>query len=118
MLFWSDIYILQIIIKQELEQLTKILQGNLILKFPIKIRDIHKTEKKKNCIDISVVGCKSKKKYQIYVSKNTSKRYVDLLLIGEESNRHYVRIKDLIPLCMFIDYIVEENILVIIQEKY
>ena len=46
MLFWSDIYILQIIIKQESEQLTKILQGNLILKFPIKIRNSHKIEKK------------------------------------------------------------------------
>ena len=43
---WLDIYILQIIIQQELEQLTKILQENLILKFPVKIRDIHKIEKK------------------------------------------------------------------------
>ena len=35
---WSDIYILQ--------QLTEILQGNLILKFPVKVRDIDKIENK------------------------------------------------------------------------
>ena len=43
---WSDIYFLKIIIQQELEQLTKILQENLILKFPVKARDIHKVKKK------------------------------------------------------------------------
>ena len=45
-------------------------------KFPVKIRDIHKIEKK-NCI--SVFGYEIKEKYPIYVSKNTFKRHVDLL---------------------------------------
>ena len=46
---WSNIYILQIIMQQELEKLTTILLENFDLKditFLIKIEDIHKTEKK------------------------------------------------------------------------
>ena len=38
------------------------------LKFPIKIRDIHKIEKK-NSIGISVFGYENKEKHPIYVSK-------------------------------------------------
>ena len=63
-----DIYILKIIFQSELEKSTKILQESLILKtkFPVKVRDIHKIEKK-NSISISVVGYEKKKKYPIYV---------------------------------------------------
>ena len=46
---WSDIDILQIINEHELGRLTKILQGELDfknIKFPVKIRYIHKIEKK------------------------------------------------------------------------
>ena len=46
-------------------------------KFPVKIRDLHKIEKKN-------FGCENKKKFSIYVLKNTFKRNVDLLLIEEE----------------------------------
>ena len=65
---WLDIYILKIIFQSELEKSTKILQESLILKtkFPVKVRDIHKIEKK-NSISISVVGYEKKKKYPIYV---------------------------------------------------
>ena len=64
------------------------------LKFPIKIRDIHKIEKK-NSIGISVFGYENKGKHPIYVSKNCcEEKHVDLLLIGEEGKRHYVLIKD------------------------
>ena len=52
----SDIYIVQIIIQNELETLIEILQQNVILKdikFLVKVRDIHKNEKK-NCTKISV----------------------------------------------------------------
>ena len=59
-------------------------------KFPVKIRDIHKIEKK-NCI--SVFGYEIKEKYPIYVSKNTFKRHVDLLQIREGKMRN-VLIKD------------------------
>ena len=54
------------------------------IKFPIKSRDIHKIEKKKNSIGISVIGYENKVKYPIYVSKKCCEdKRVDLLLIGE-----------------------------------
>ena len=49
------------------------------IRFPVKIRDIHKKKKKKKSIGISVFGYENKEKYPIYVSENTFKRYVDLL---------------------------------------
>ena len=39
------------------------------IKFPVKIRDIHKIEKKSS-IAISIFGYQNKENYQIYVSKN------------------------------------------------
>ena len=59
--------------------------------FPVKTRNIHKTEKKKSSISISVFGYENKEKYQ---SKNVVKKNVDLLLTGEESKRHYVLVKN------------------------
>ena len=59
------------------------------IKFIVKVRDILKTEKN-NSIGISVFGYESKEKYPIYVSNNTFKRCVDLLLIVEEGKRHCV----------------------------
>ena len=50
--------------------------------------------KKRNCIGISVFCYESKKKHQIYLSKNTIRRHVDLSLIGEQGKGHYVLIKD------------------------
>ena len=51
------------------------------IKFPVKVRDIHKIEKK-NSIDISVFGYENKEKYPIYVSKQCCKeKHVDLKLI-------------------------------------
>ena len=40
-----------------------------------------------------LVKKKNKEKYTIYVSKNTFKIHVDLLLTGEKGKRHYVLIK-------------------------
>ena len=59
----------------------------------VKIRDIHKI-KKKEMYRISVFGYENKDKYPIYVSINIFQRHVDLSLIGEEYERHYVLIKD------------------------
>ena len=47
------------------------------IKFLIKIRDIHKIEKKTS-IGISVFVYENNKKYLIYVSRNTFKTHVDL----------------------------------------
>ena len=43
------------------------------IKFPVKIRDIHKIENK-NSIDISVFGHENKAKYPIYISKKMLRR--------------------------------------------
>ena len=46
------------------------------IKFPIKVRDIHKIgKKKKNSIGISAFGYDSKEKQPIYISKNVKKTY-------------------------------------------
>ena len=71
-----------------------------ISNFLSKLEIFTKLKKKKNCISISVFGYKKKEKYPIYVSKNTFKRHVDLLLIGEEGKRYYVLIKDF-NTCMY-----------------
>ena len=56
-------------------------------KFPIKVRDIHKIERK-NSIDISLFGYEDMRKYPIYVSKIVLRnKYVDLLLIGEREKK-------------------------------
>ena len=63
-------------------------------KFPVKIRDICKIEKK-NSIAISVFGYENKEKYSICVSKKClEEKYVDLLLIEEKGKTHYVLVKD------------------------
>ena len=65
------------------------------IKFAIKIADTHKNKnkkKKKNCISNIIFGHENKERYPSYVSKNTVKRLLDLLLIREEGYRHYVLI--------------------------
>ena len=53
------------------------------IKFPVKIRDSHKIEKKKS-MGISLFGYGNKGKYPIYVSKQCcEEKHVALLLIGE-----------------------------------
>ena len=88
----NDTVILQVIIQQESEKLTKISARELDfkdIKFPVKVRHIHKIQKGIVSALLFLV-MKIAKKYPVYVSKNTFKRHVELLLIGEESKRHYV----------------------------
>ena len=60
----------------------------------MKIRDIHKIEKK-NSIGISVFGYENKEKHPIYLSKKCCEdKHIDLLLIGEGEKKHYVLIKN------------------------
>ena len=63
-----------------------------VIKIIVKVRDILKTEKN-NSIGTSVFGYENKEKYPIYVSNNTFKKHIDLLLIVEEGKRHYALIK-------------------------
>ena len=62
---WSDTYILQIIIPEELEKLQRFCKKLDFkdIKFIVKVRDIHNTEKN-NSIDISVFGYENKKNIQ------------------------------------------------------
>ena len=77
MVFGLDTYILQIMIQQELEKLTKIFKENLILKankFQSKLEIFTKLKKKKKkrriaSVFINVFGYEIKKKYQIYFQK-------------------------------------------------
>ena len=63
------------------------------IKFPVKVRNAHKIEKKSS-INSSVFGHENKEKHPIYVSKNVKKTR-SLLLIQDEGKRHYVHIRDL-----------------------
>ena len=64
------------------------------IEFPVKISDIDKIERKNN-INISVFGYKGRKQfYPIRISKSEHKDHMELLLLGEEGNLHYVLIKD------------------------
>ena len=96
---WLDTYILQIMIQQELEKLTKIFKENLILKankFQSKLEiftKLKKKKKKKGLHRYLLMFLVMKLRKNI---KSTFKRLVDLLLIRGESKRHYVHINDFI----------------------
>ena len=90
------------------------------LKFPVRVRDIRKIEKK-NSINISVFALENKEKHPIYVSKICcGKHPADLLMTEEKDKRHYV----LIYLCIIILYIMEKLFFAVIackllvQKKY
>ena len=65
------------------------------IKFPVKISDIDRIERK-NKINISVFGYKGRKQfYPIRISKSEHKDHMELLLLGDgEGSLHYVLIKD------------------------
>ena len=61
---------------------------------PVKIRDVHKIERK-HYISINDFGSEDKEKYPIYVSKIfCESKHVDLLLIIEGEKKHYALIED------------------------
>ena len=64
------------------------------IKFPVKIRDIHKNEENYS-IRISVFCYENKEKHPIYVSKQCcEEKHVDLLLYEEGGEKHYLLIED------------------------
>ena len=65
------------------------------IKFPVKISDIDRIERK-NKINISVFGYKGRKQfYPIRISKSEHEDHMELLLLGDgEGSLHYVLIKD------------------------
>ena len=61
--------------------------------FPVTIKQYNKIEKQ-NEITINVFGYENKQPYPIYVSKEKYADHMELLLITENENKHYVLIKD------------------------
>ena len=63
------------------------------IEFPVTIKQFSKIEKQ-NKININVFGYEEKQPYPIYISKEKNEDHMDLLLITENENNHYVLIKD------------------------
>ena len=63
------------------------------IEFPVTTKQYNKIEKQ-NEININVFGYENKQKYPIYVSKEKYKDCMNLLLVTENENKHYVLIKD------------------------
>ena len=63
------------------------------IEFPVNVKHYNKIEKQ-NSINISVFGYEDKQPYPIYVSKEKYEDHMELLLITENENKHYVLIKD------------------------
>ena len=61
--------------------------------FPVETKHYNKIEKQ-NSIRINVFAYEDKQPYPIYVSKEKNEDCLNLLLITEEKNKHYVLIKD------------------------
>ena len=63
------------------------------IEFPVTTKQYNKIEKQ-NEININVFGNEDKQPYPIYVSKEKYENCMNLLLITENQNTHYVLIKD------------------------
>ena len=63
------------------------------IEFPVTTKQYNKIEKQ-NEININVFGYENKKRYPIYISKEKYDKQMNLLLITENENKHYVLIKD------------------------
>ena len=63
------------------------------IKFPVTVKQINIIEKQNN-ICINLFGYKEKQKFPIYISKEKYQDHMELLLITEDENNHYVLIKD------------------------
>ena len=63
------------------------------IEFPVNVKHYNKIEKQ-NSINISVFGYEDEQPYPIYVSKEKYEDHMELLLITENENKHYVLIKD------------------------
>ena len=63
------------------------------IEFPVNVKHYNKIEKQ-NSINISVFGYENKQPYPIYVSKEKYEDHMELLLVTEKENKHYVLIKN------------------------
>ena len=79
-------------IKKTDKQYIKILDYSSI-EFPVTVKQINKIEKQNN-ICINLFGFEEKQIFPIYISKEMYQDHMELLLITEGENKHYVLIKD------------------------
>ena len=63
------------------------------IEFPVTVKQINKIEKQNN-ICINLFGYEEKQKFPIYISKEKYQDHMELLMITEGENKHYVLIKD------------------------
>ena len=63
------------------------------IEFPVTVKQINKIEKQNN-ISINLFGYEEKQNFPIYISKEKHQVHMELLLIIEGENKHYVLIKD------------------------
>ena len=63
------------------------------IEFPVTVKQINKIEKQNN-ICINLFGYEENQKFPIYISKEKYQDHMELLLITEGENKHYVLIKD------------------------
>ena len=63
------------------------------IEFPVTVKQINKIEKQNN-ICINLFGYEEKQKFPIFISKEKFTDHMELLLITEGENKHYVLIKD------------------------
>ena len=63
------------------------------IEFPVGVKHYNKIEKQ-NSININVFGYENKQPYPIYVSKEKYEDHMELLLVTEKENKHYVLIND------------------------
>ena len=63
------------------------------IEFPVTVKQYNKIEKQ-NEINMNVFGYENKQPYPIYVSKEKHEDHMNLSLITEKENKHYVLIKD------------------------
>ena len=63
------------------------------IEFPVTVKQINKIEKQNN-ICINLFGFEEKQVFPIFISKEKFTDHMELLLITESENKHYVLIKD------------------------
>ena len=78
------------------------------IKFPVKVTDIDKFERQNLAVSVNVFGW-NKGLYPIRVSNQNRVHNVDLLLLSNEENQHYVWIKNLPECCIKTTTIIEET---------
>ena len=87
------------------------------IEFPVSQKQYNKIEKQ-NDININVFVYEEKQPYTIYISKEKFKDQMNLLLITEGENRHYVLILNLINLCTIKRSLIKEKLLHVLRTVF